>query len=137
MPSADAFLGAWVLDPAACNYSLGAPPREGRYTISRDGQALTVRMEWVDDSGMRLADAFSAVPNGQLQSYRGAGIDHISMSLLDDKILDSAAYRGDLRVMLARRILSADHRTMTVVMSGPKGDGSSWENRAVYRRAAS
>jgi hypothetical protein len=133
MPSADRFIGTWILDPSACNYALGAPPREGRYTISREGAALKVLMSWMDDRGQQLADAFSAVPDGSLVAFSGPGVEHISMELVSDRILDSSAYREGKRLMLARRVLSEDGRTMTVVMSGPRGDGSQWENRAVYR----
>lgn len=132
MPSAEGFLGTWVLVPASCNFDLGAPPRDGRYRIERAGEGLKVSMKWADHAGTVRANSFEAVPDGRLYPGDG-GIDALSMVLTEDDVLDTLAYRDGEVMMVTRRVLSQDQRTMTVLMSGRRADGSLWENRAVYR----
>lgn len=137
MPSVDGFLGTWVLTPQSCNYALGEPPREGRYTIERDGPTgLRITMTWVDSSGMSLTDTITQTPDGRTYPFRAPGMDGISLSLHSDQILETGVYRGDQRLVSVRRVLSVDGRTMTVIMSGQSTDAKPWENRAIYRRSA-
>lgn len=135
MPSAEGFIGTWILDPSTCNFDLGNPPLGGRYTIAWAGQGLRVTMKWTDSSGQVVSDAFEAIPDGRAYPGTGGLVQALTMQLAADDVLDTVAYHGEEVLMITRRVLSQDRQTMTVLMSGKKADGSTWENRAVYRRA--
>lgn len=135
MPSAERFVGVWHLIPQQCNYTVGRPPRDGVYTISRKEQQLLLEMTWVDDNGVRSEDAFLGHPDGRAIPAPGMGIDSLNMRLDGDDVLETVAYKNNAPLIVVRRTLSGDGQTMTVDMRGHHPDGSQWQNRATYRRS--
>jgi hypothetical protein len=129
------FLGVWRLDTGESRYELGAPPRDGAYTLAYDGVTLHFDIEWTGADGKVLRQAIDAIPDGQEHQYTGPGVDSVCYTLVDASTLDSTAAKEGRIVAHARRVLAADHSSMEIVQSGQRPDGSAFANRSLYRRA--
>jgi len=135
MTDNDPFLGTWHLMPEKSDYAQGLPPTSGTYTIEIQGTGYLVKMRWQTANGDWMEMQYSAVPDGQDHAYEDPNIaDTVSMTRIDHNTLDSDAKKGGQVVAYARRILSEDLQTMTVIQSGPLAEGGMFENLSVYNR---
>jgi ketosteroid isomerase-like protein len=128
------FLGIWRLDPGESRYTAGPPPRDGAYTISGDGAALHFAIEWTAADGQPQQQTVAAIPDGQPHPYAGPGVDAVCYTLVDAVTLDSTALKAGEVVAEARRVLR-DADSLEIVQGGRLADGSTFANRALYRRA--
>lgn len=131
----DPFLGIWQLIPEKSAYEQGDPPIGGTYTLEVRGDGYLVTMQWETYYGAWSEMSYHAIPDGQDHPYDDHTVaDTISMTRVDQLTLDSDAKKGGSVIAHARRILSADLREMTVIQSGPRPEGGTFKNLAVYRR---
>jgi len=131
----DAFVGKWKLDPTQNNYELGEPPQSGTYQIEPKDDGYLITMAWVTSDGQEMKMSYEGTPDGVEYAYENPAIaDVMSMTRVDEHTLDSAAFKGGMRIAYARRQLSKDLKTMTVTQSGLKPDGVEFNNVSVYRR---
>lgn len=131
------FLGVWRLDPPESRYELGAPPRDGAYTLAYDRGQLHFDIEWTGADGKVLRQAIAATVDGQEHPYSAPGVDAICYTLVAAVTLDSTASSGGRVVAHARRVLLDAGAGMEIVQSGQRPDGSAFANRSLYRRAES
>ncbi len=131
----DRFIGLWVLDPNSCDYEQGEPPQSGTYRIAPDGVEVVITMAWVDAEGEQTM-TFRGVPDGKPVRFdAGPLADSLAIAAVADDRLDSAAYRAGVELMTAKRTLSKDGASMTVVQTVHLPDGTAPTNTAVYRKA--
>ncbi|MEO1014439.1 MAG: hypothetical protein AAFX08_04545 [Pseudomonadota bacterium] len=135
-PSIEGFLGEWILDPSSCRYEQGEPPKSGRYVISRLGDDLAFRMEWIDADGAAHEQSFVSRPDGRPEVFNGGDLaDALTTTTPAEGVLETrASYRGQDR-MTALRTLSVDGMSMEVIQTVTLPDLSEVSNRAVYGRA--
>lgn len=135
--SDDLFLGTWQMQPEQNDYQQGDPPAKGTYTIANnpDGEGYLVSMAWTTIDGRDVEMSYTAIPDGIDHPYENPDIaDTVSMTRVDENILDSDVKKGGAITAYARRELSSDGQTMTVTQSGPKSDGDWFDNVSVYVR---
>jgi hypothetical protein len=123
MHRAEAFLGTWHLVPASCRYEHGAPPRRGTYVLAADGERIRFAIDWVDADG---------TPRSATHTLAFGEHEGVGMYLDDARTLTTTAAGG--LVIHARREVSEDGRTMTIVQMGKTGEGRPFVNKSVYRR---
>lgn len=120
------FLGTWRLLPEHSRYASGPPPQRGLYRLEAAGDgALRFHVDYVDGSGESKQLEYT-VP---FHEGEGAGA-----RLVDASTLDTTVRQGGRVMAHARRVLSADGRTMTVTQSGTAPDGQPFANVSVYAR---
>jgi hypothetical protein len=135
MTEHDPFLGIWQLVSEKSEYEMGDPPIDGTYTIEIQGDGYLVTMQWKTHYGAWSEMSYTSTPDGQDYAYNDPNIaDTISMTRIDFHTLDSDAKKGGHVTAYARRILSDDLSTMTVIQSGPHPKGGFFKNLSVYRR---
>ena len=120
------FLGTWRLLPERSRYASGQPPQRGLYRLeAADGGAVRFHVDYVDGSGESKQLEYT-VP---FQDGEGAGACLVDASTLDTTVRESGRV-----VAHARRVLSADGRTMTITQSGTAPDGQPFANVSAYAR---
>lgn len=131
----DAFLGTWELDPTHLDYELGQPPKQGTYTIKASAERYLISMSWITPDNQDMQMHYEAIPDGKVYPYTNTpGVDAMSMTRVDDRTLDSAAFKDGVQINYARRKLSEDGLTMTILQSGATPDGGEYRNTAVYKK---
>jgi hypothetical protein len=131
----DAFVGVWELLPDRSKYQFGYPPRSGLYSIRRENDEYHITMEWVSSEGEEHNMSYVGIPDGVDYAYANPAIaDTVSMTRVDSQILDSTTKKDGKVFAHARRVLSADQKTMTVIQSSFTPHGRAYSNASVYRR---
>ena len=129
----DPFVGSWKLDPTQSRYEFGTPPQSGSYRIEPNDTGYLVTMDWVDAAGKDFHQTYTAVPDGIEYHYANSpAVDAMSMTRVDDRTLNSEAFKSGKRIAYGRRVLSEDGQTMTIVQSGATPQGTEFNNLSVY-----
>lgn len=133
----DLFLGTWQLIPELSLYAVGTPPASGLYVIERVATGLALRIEWTmqPDEPIRTT-TFGGPDDGTVQAMPSGtpGPDGFSLQRVDERTLDSSAFREGTVIAYARRVASHDGQLLTVVQESNLPDGKSFRNFQVYRR---
>lgn len=131
----DPFLGIWQLIPEKSEYEHGEPPVEGQYIIELHGDGYLINMQWETFYGAWTEMSYTAIPDGQDHPYDDPNVaDTVSMTRIDNHTLDSDAKKAGRVIAHARRILSDDLRTMTIIQSGSLPEGGTFSNLSIYQR---
>lgn len=131
----DAFVGVWELLPDRSKYQFGHTPRSGLYSIRRENDEYHITMEWVSAEGEEHKMSYVGIPDGVDYAYANPAMaDTVSMTRVDSQILDSTSKKDGKVLAHARRVLSADLKTMTVIQSSFTPEGHAYSNASVYRR---
>jgi hypothetical protein len=131
----DAFLGQWEMDPAENRYEAGQPPLSGSYTIEPDGDTYRFLMAWTNAEGQPFEMEYRTTPDGVAYPYENPDVaDTNKTTRVDAFTLDTETMKDGKSIATGRRVLSPDGRTMTIVQSGVRPDGTSFKNLSLYRR---
>lgn len=129
------FLGTWVLQPTACSYEQGAPPREGKYVIAEQDGRLVFTIDWMDAEGVRHHLSFAGTPDGRPAPFAGGALaDALSIAAPSTRRLDSVAYKNGEALMFAERQLDETGQAMRVVQQVRLPDGTRPTNTSLYLR---
>lgn len=116
------WIGTWRLLPDLCHSDAGAVPETATYTIARDGERITMRIDWGDGNGAMNAVFFSAMPDGTPVALESDDVDTYALTSVTDRVLTSTALRNGEEVGYAVRRVSRDGRRMTVLQITDFGD---------------
>jgi hypothetical protein len=139
MKNTDLYAGSWELIPELCLYEFGSAPAIGSYRIDLDEARAQITIEWrmsadtaVQSTG--FGGPIDGSPQPLAATAPAAGPDSFSLTRVDERTLDSAAFRSGEQVASARRVASADGSLLAVVQQALDPDGTSYRNFQVYRR---
>ena len=135
-PVTDLYLGRWTLVPELCLYDEGVPPEHATYEMQRDGSVLRVRICWRPTGQPTDVTAeYTGPETGEVQPTTDIpGISGLSITRVDERTLDSAAWSGTAIVSSARRVASADGELLAVRQSTVREDGGVLQTFQVCRR---
>lgn len=131
---ADRYVGVWILAPELCLYEQGECPASGRYEISQAGDRVQIAISWRARDGSDHEIAFGSPNDGSRTDSSAPGTSHLSITRVNESILDSRAFLGEKEIAYARRSASMDGQLLSTVQVGYRPDGSSFRNFQVYRR---
>lgn len=135
MEKARGFFGIWHFDLAESDYQFGTPPRSGSYTIEPAAGALSVTMEWETQDGRAFRQTYSGLLDGQSYPIEDTpGVHAFSMTLIDERTLETAASKDGHVINLARRILSEDGQVMLITITGITPGNTPYTNTSIYRK---
>jgi len=127
------FFGVWELEPASCQYSMGVPPKSGKYEIQPEEDTLKFILSWSDEERPFLME-FTAIPDGEPHPFANPALaDSMTVGYRDDNILESWSYKDDLCLGYSKRELIGDGSKMMVSQEVDTADGK-LINRSIYRR---
>lgn len=130
------FIGVWVLDPASCEYTMGEPPKTGRYEIKADGEKLVFIMNWSDAEDKPFEISFSVTPDDQEHPFENPAMaDTTKYRYQNERILESWSYKDGKELGYARRELNEAGTIMLVVQQVNDPNGGALQNLATYHRA--
>jgi hypothetical protein len=130
----DKYLGRWALIPELSLYEEGEPPNSGIYELVASGDGIQVSIEWVAADGSSHATAFAGPCDGSRQELSQPGVTHFAITRVDERTLDSSAFRDGAEIAYARRRASSDGDLLATVQEGRRPDGTTFRNFQVYRR---
>lgn len=150
------FLGVWELDASRCVYEVGGAPQKATYvleSVEHEGAtALRIAMAWVSAEGESLSLTLVAPVDGiarplvaptrpsdtteeRPSSVRPpAPVDTLGFDLIDERTLDSMAYRGQEPRAHVRRVVSEDGRELHIVQTFTMDDRLQLVNESWYVR---
>ena len=133
--AADASVGTWKLNVAKSKFKPGPPPvAETRvYKAQPKGVKTTVTTTWAD----RLTTSVEYPANYDGKDYPVSGsrdVDAVALSRMDDFTSAATLKHAGKEIGVARRVVSADRKTMTISYKGINTRGDQVDNVAVYDR---
>jgi hypothetical protein len=132
---ADASVGTWKLNVAKSTFKPGPPPvAETRtYEAQRNGVKTIVKTTWAD----RMSTTVEYPANYDGKDYPVSGsrdVDAVALSRMDDFTSAATLKHAGKEIGVARRVVSADGKTMTISYKGINTRGDQVDNVAVYDR---
>lgn len=153
------FLGVWELDASRSVYEVGGAPQRATYVLEEveleGAPALRIAMAWVSAEGEPLSLALAAPVDGVARPIHPpappapptedgeeapssirppAPVDTLAIALIDERTLDSTAFRGEEPRAHVRRTLSEDGRELHIVQTFTMDDGLQLVNESWYLR---
>lgn len=130
----DLYIGTWRLVPELCLYQHGEHPASGIYEIGVKADEITVGISWRDAEGNTHEITYGGIPDGRPRETDAPGATHFSMTRVNSRVLDSAAFADGRQVAFARRAASSDGSLLATVQRGSTASGEMFSNFQVYRR---
>lgn len=131
----DPALGTWKLNVARSKYSPGPAPRSQTVRITAAGRGIWVRAEGVDSDGKATRTEYTAPYNGSdVPVLFNLVYDSISLKRIDANTSELVRKKGGKVIQTARRVISADGKTMTITTTGVDDNRRKVDNAAVFDR---
>jgi hypothetical protein len=108
--------GTWRLNLARSRYYPGPPPRSEVRTYARDGDAVKATITRVLANGRREVLEYTAGYDNPADVTGSPDIDRILMKRVDALTAESVLSHGGTVYAIARRVVSADGKTMTITL---------------------
>lgn len=123
------FEGTWTLILELSQYQIGQPPLKGTYTIKTEGNQADFTVAWVGKQGeSKQRTTFGGVMDGTMVSMSPSvqnpnAPDSFNVIRVDDRTLNSSAFRQGERIAFSCRIASYDGNLLSVMQEGRLPDG--------------
>jgi hypothetical protein len=131
----DPAIGTWKLNVAKSKYNPGAPPRSQTITITAAGNGITVMSRGTDSAGKPLATDYTVAFDGKDVPVKGSpSYDMTSAKRVDANTTELTRRKGGKVVQTARRMVSADGKTMTITTTGVNESGDRINNVGVFEK---
>ena len=112
----DPVIGTWRLVLAKSKYYPGPAPRNETRTYEADGDFLKATIRRVDGTGRAETIAYRANYDNPYPVTGSPDYDAIKMTRIDDRTAESVLSHAGRVFGIARRVISADGRTMTITL---------------------
>jgi len=129
------FCGIWELISEKCSYSIGEPPKSGTYEINFDRDKVHFHVSWEDKDYKKFQVKFAGIPDGIKYPYEdNPHVDTVKYEITSAGDFMSIAYKGNLIINEASRVLSEDGNFLYVTQKVLGPDGELHANSSVYKR---
>lgn len=130
----DQLIGVWQLNASKSRYFPGPPPTSETRTYSRAGDSVVgvIRRAFKDGRSDRIeytADFDREYPVMGTEDY-----DHVVLKRIDEHTSEAVLSHAGRVYGIARRVIAADGRSMTITFRRENQSGPSVYNVAVYDR---
>lgn len=127
--------GTWRLNTAKSVYKPGPAPRSVTLRIEPSGQGEYVRSETLDSTGTRIVAEYIAAYDGTDYPLKGSPVANTVVLKRIDNYTTERFDKKDGHVMLVyRRVVSPDGRTMTISVNGVNARGQQVSNTLVFEK---
>ena len=129
----DPAAGTWKMNAAKTKYDPGPAPKSNTLTIAVTGDAVHVIAKGVDAEGKPTGLEYTSSADGKDAPVKGSpAYDTTSMKRVDASTTVNTRKKAGKVVQSAKRVVSADGKTMTVTTTGTDEKGRKINNVAVY-----
>ncbi len=130
----DLLLGVWQLDVAKSRYTPGPPPRNETRTYVRDKEGMKGTIQRRRDDGMEEVIEYRADFDHEYPVMGTRAYDTIQLKRIDAHTAEAVLSHAGRVFGTARRIVSPDGRTLTIMFRQEDRNGQLQNNVAVYRK---
>ena len=130
--------GTWQLNAAKSVYKPGPAPKTQTVRIEPSGQGEHVRSDAVNTNGTRVVMEYTAAFDGTDYPLKGSPVaDTVSLKRIDARTTERIDKKGGQVMLVYKRVVSADGKTMTVTIDGVNAQGQQVSNVVVFERLQS
>ncbi len=129
------WLGTWNLDLAKSQYSPGPAPRSLTLKFAATPGGIRFTGDGVNADGKPNHSMFLSKFDGKDVPYEGnPDADMASPRKIDDNSYDNTWKKGGKATIVAKVVVSADGKTMTITQIGTSAKGEAVNNTIVYNK---
>ena len=129
----DPAIGSWKINLAKSKYNPGPAPKSNAITIAAVPNGMKVTAKGEDAAGKPTGIDYTATFDGKDMPVKGApAYDTVSLKRIDANTTEQTRKKEGKSVQTARRVISADGKTMTVTTRGKDESGRTLNTVAVY-----
>ena len=126
-------VGTWKLNPAKSHYSPGAPPKSQTVTITVSGTGVKVTSRGTDAANNPTMTDYTLAYDGKDVPVKGSpSYDMTSARRIDANTTELTRKKAGKVVQTAKRVISADGKTMTVTTTGTNEQNDKINNVGVF-----
>jgi hypothetical protein len=131
----DLVLGTWVLNVEKSSYDPGPAPRSQTRTYEIVPEGIRATIVTVNAKGQSMTARYTAEYDSLEHPLTGSTtVDAIALKKVDDHTAEATLTHARKVIGTARRVISADGKTMTITFRGQGDDGRQVVNVAVYEK---
>ena len=131
--AADPATGTWKLNLAKSKYSPGPAPKSATITYEATADGIKRTGDSTDADGKTTSMAYTAKYDGKEYPVTGSdAFDAISIKRINERTSEGTLKKAGKVVSTARRVVSADGKTLTTTITGTNAKGEKVKNTAVY-----
>ncbi len=130
----DLLLGVWQLDVAKSRYTPGPPPRNETRTYVRDKEGMKGTIHRRRDNGMEEVIEYRADFDHEYPVMGTPAYDTIQLKRIDAYTAEAVLSHAGRVFGTARRVISPDGRTLTIMFRQEDRGGNLQNNVAIYRK---
>jgi hypothetical protein len=130
--------GTWQLNVAKSTYKPGPAPKSQTVRIEPSGQGERVRSEAINTNGTRVVTEYTAAFDGTDYPLKGSPVANtVSLKRIDARTTERVDKKDGHVVLVYKRVVSDDGKTMTVTINGVNAQGQQVSNVVVFERLQS
>ena len=130
--AAEPFAGTWKLNLEKSKYKTGTPPKEQTITIAKSGSDLDVRISGTAADGSAIMSHYTVPAQGGEGKIIEAPYEAVSGKRMGPNEREITYSKGGKAVLTARSRVSADGKTVTVIVKGTDAQDKPVDAVVVY-----
>jgi hypothetical protein len=135
LAAADAAIGTWKLNVAKSKFSPGPPPQSATVRYEASGGGVKRTGETVNADGTKTSFEYTAQYDGKDYPITGnANADTVALKQVNDRTVEATLKKSGKVVTNARRVVSADGKTLTLTITGTNAQGQKMRNVQVLEK---
>jgi hypothetical protein len=133
--AAENWLGTWKLDLAKSKYSPGPAPKSLTLKFEATPAGIKFTGDGVDADGKPNHSMYVSKFDGKDVPYEGnPDADTAAPMKIDDNSYSNTWKKGGKPTIMAKVVVSADGKTMTITQTGTNAKGQAVNNTIVYHK---
>ena len=127
--------GTWQLNLAKSIYKPGPPPKSQTVRIEPSGQGERVRSEALNTNGTKVVTEYTAAFDGTDYPLKGSLVANtVSLKRIDVRTTERVDKKDGHVMLVYKRVVSPDGKTMTVTVNGVNAQGQQVSNTVVFEK---
>jgi hypothetical protein len=127
--------GTWQLNLAKSKYKPGPAPKAQTVRIEPSGQGEHVRSEAVNTNGTRVITEYTAAFDGTDYPLKGSLVANtVALKRIDARTTERIDKKDGQIMLVYKRVVSADGKTMTITVDGVNAQGQTVSNLVVFEK---
>jgi hypothetical protein len=129
----DPAIGTWELNLSKSKYYPGRPPKSETRTIAPSGRGVKYMAQAIDARGNHQLIVGTANYDGKDYPVRGSAVaETISLKRVNTFTVTFTQKKAGKVVVIGKRVVSKDRRTMTVMAQGTNATGQPFSDVLVF-----
>jgi len=133
--AAENWLGTWKLDPAKSKVMAAPGPKSQTLKFEKTADGIKLTSDGVNAEGKPTHGEYVSMFDGKDVPWTGnPDADMASPKRIDDNTYDNTWKKDGKATVIAKVVVSADGKTLTIVNSGTNAKGQAVDSTFIYNR---